>query len=132
MFEHIGIEILADRLKQWKIEKKFFFSFLRNNLQMTMTAICFSALRFWLCLLGRNTLGQSYSDTVNIMVDIVENKDYHTEVRPLKDQLQVIDVDVDFELVSIVNIDDVAQSFNVNGFLLFTWQDEVFPVIREI
>uniref|UniRef100_A0A2C9KLB4 Neurotransmitter-gated ion-channel ligand-binding domain-containing protein n=1 Tax=Biomphalaria glabrata TaxID=6526 RepID=A0A2C9KLB4_BIOGL len=76
-------------------------------------------------LAGRNTLGQSYSDTVNIMVDIVENKDYHTEVRPLKDQLQVIDVDVDFELVSIVNIDDVAQSFNVNGFLLFTWQDEM-------
>ncbi|KAH9488470.1 Acetylcholine receptor subunit alpha [Bulinus truncatus] len=77
------------------------------------------------CLFVQVVLSQSYNSTVAIMKDLVENGDYHPAVRPLKNQSRIMPVYVDFELVSIVGIDDVAQSFTANGFLLFGWIDEM-------
>ncbi|XP_055894104.1 neuronal acetylcholine receptor subunit alpha-6-like [Biomphalaria glabrata] len=67
----------------------------------------------------------NYKSNVAIMKEVVEHEDYRTDVRPLKDQEKAIQVSVDFELVSIVGIDDVAQSFIVNGFVFFLWNDEM-------
>ncbi|XP_055894100.1 acetylcholine receptor subunit alpha-like isoform X2 [Biomphalaria glabrata] len=81
----------------------------------------------WLAvsLMKHEVEGQSYNSTVDIMKDLIENGNYHTEVRPLKDQSKVMRVFVDVELVSIVGIDDVAQSFTINGFVIFNWLDEI-------
>ncbi|KAK0064744.1 acetylcholine receptor subunit alpha, partial [Biomphalaria pfeifferi] len=80
----------------------------------------------WLAvsLMKHEVVGQTYNSTVDIMKDLIENGNYHTEVRPLKDQSKVMRVSVDIELVSIVGIDDVAQSFTINGFVIFNWLDE--------
>ncbi|CAL1535031.1 unnamed protein product [Lymnaea stagnalis] len=75
--------------------------------------------------LYRPIQGQSYSQTDSIFKDKLDPLTYNTEVRPLVDQSKVIAVHVSFEVVSIVDIDDVAQSFTVNGFLGFSWNDEV-------
>ncbi|XP_035825946.1 neuronal acetylcholine receptor subunit alpha-6 [Aplysia californica] len=46
-----------------------------------------------------------------------------TKVRPIVNQSQPIVVLVSFELVSIVEVDDVSQKFLCNGFLSFIWHD---------
>ncbi|XP_013066091.2 acetylcholine receptor subunit alpha-like [Biomphalaria glabrata] len=86
---------------------------------------CLALAALVVCLITRDVISQTYSSTVAIMKDIVENGDYHTEVRPLKDQSQVMKVYVNFEMVSIVGLDDVTQSFTANGFLIFNWLDEI-------
>ncbi|KAI8798793.1 acetylcholine receptor subunit alpha [Biomphalaria glabrata] len=78
-----------------------------------------------LSLLVGVLVAQTYNSTVAIMKELVENGEYHTEVRPLKDQAQVMRVTAEFEIVSIVRIDDVTQSFTANGFLLLNWTDEL-------
>uniref|UniRef100_A0A2C9LN65 Neurotransmitter-gated ion-channel ligand-binding domain-containing protein n=1 Tax=Biomphalaria glabrata TaxID=6526 RepID=A0A2C9LN65_BIOGL len=86
---------------------------------------CLALAALVVCLITPDVISQTYSSTVAIMKDIVENGDYHTEVRPLKDQSQIMKVYVNFEMVSIVGLDDVTQSFTANGFLLLVWQDEM-------
>ncbi|CAL1535034.1 unnamed protein product, partial [Lymnaea stagnalis] len=50
---------------------------------------------------------------------------YNTDIRPVLDQSKMMEVRVTFSLVSIVEINDVEQSFLINGFLSFTWTDEI-------
>ncbi|CAL1535032.1 unnamed protein product [Lymnaea stagnalis] len=69
--------------------------------------------------------GQSYSQTNLIFKDKLDSATYNTEVRPLVDQSKILYVPVSFEIVSIVEINDVTQSFVANGFLGFYWYDEV-------
>ncbi|CAL1535035.1 unnamed protein product [Lymnaea stagnalis] len=68
---------------------------------------------------------QSYSQTHSIFKDKLASSTYHTEIRPLLNQSKVIGVVAHFELLSIVEINDVAQSFTVIGFLVTGWKDEV-------
>lgn len=68
---------------------------------------------------------QSHDKTVAIFTDKVSSPTYHTEVRPVIDQSKVIEVNIRFELASIVELNDISQSFICNGFLVFTWKDEV-------
>ncbi|KAK0062252.1 neuropeptide FF receptor 2 [Biomphalaria pfeifferi] len=77
-------------------------------------------LEFW-CLIE----GQNYSHTLSLFNDKLSSDKYDTQIRPLLNQANILNVYVSFELVSIVEIDDVAQSFVANGFLMFSWTDEI-------
>ncbi|XP_059159006.1 acetylcholine receptor subunit beta-like 1 [Physella acuta] len=68
---------------------------------------------------------QTYTNVTSIYNDKIINSGYNPEVRPLVDQSKTIVVDVWFEVISIVEVNDVAQSFTCNGFLLFGWKDEL-------
>ncbi|KAH9488472.1 hypothetical protein Btru_062740 [Bulinus truncatus] len=69
--------------------------------------------------------GQTYNETKDLFNFLINYQNYHTEVRPVLDQDKVIFVDFFFQLLSIVEVNDVAQSFVTNGFLSFNWQDEI-------
>ncbi|CAG5127253.1 unnamed protein product [Candidula unifasciata] len=58
-------------------------------------------------------LSQTYADTLAIFKDKLGNETYS------------VDVNVSFALLTIVDVDDVSQSFNCNGFLAFVWKDEM-------
>ncbi|XP_059172656.1 neuronal acetylcholine receptor subunit beta-3-like [Physella acuta] len=68
---------------------------------------------------------QTYNNVTAIFNDKIINSGYNPDVRPLVDQSKVIIVEVGFELVSIVEINEVAQSFTCNGFVMFAWKDEM-------
>ncbi|KAH9488473.1 Acetylcholine receptor subunit beta-like 1 [Bulinus truncatus] len=67
----------------------------------------------------------SYLDTMSLFNDKINSSNYDPRIRPIIDQSHVIYVGVGFELVSIVDIDDVTQSFTANGFFLLKWFDEL-------
>ena len=67
----------------------------------------------------------SYSQRTAIHDALLSNGSYNPNERPLLDQNDVLHVNVLFEMVSIVEINDVVQSFKCNGFLGMTWLDEV-------
>ncbi|XP_055895234.1 neuronal acetylcholine receptor subunit alpha-6-like isoform X2 [Biomphalaria glabrata] len=84
-------------------------------------------LEFW-CLIE----GQNYSHTLSLFNDKLGSDKYDTQIRPLLNQADILNVYVSFELVSIVEIDDVAQSFVANGFLMFSWTDEIVAMTLDV
>ncbi|KAH9488927.1 hypothetical protein Btru_058754 [Bulinus truncatus] len=68
---------------------------------------------------------QTYEETLMLFRDKINPEKYRTEVRPLRNQSKILDVVVIFSLLSIVGIDDIAQSFTCNGFFAFAWKDEM-------
>ncbi|KAK0062253.1 acetylcholine receptor subunit alpha [Biomphalaria pfeifferi] len=68
--------------------------------------------------------GQTYNQTKCLYENLINDQAYHTEIRPLIDQDMVMDVGVSFNLISIVEVNDVSQSFSTNGFLTLSWLDE--------
>ncbi|KAI8798813.1 neuronal acetylcholine receptor subunit beta-4 [Biomphalaria glabrata] len=68
---------------------------------------------------------QTYSDGLKLLNDKLSSVNYRSELRPLLDQTRVINVTVEFFLLSIVELSDVAQSFTANGFLTLHWTDEI-------
>ncbi|XP_059158985.1 acetylcholine receptor subunit alpha-like [Physella acuta] len=71
------------------------------------------------------TLGQEYSATLDLFNEKLSSSNYNPKVRPILKQSAVLEVQVGFELVSIVEVDDIQQSFTCNGFLAFYWRDEI-------
>ena len=67
----------------------------------------------------------SYDQRRAIHDALLSSSRYNPSERPLLDQDDVLYINVMFELVSVVEISDVLQSFKCNGFLALTWQDEV-------
>ncbi|XP_059158997.1 acetylcholine receptor subunit beta-like 1 [Physella acuta] len=57
--------------------------------------------------------------------DVLNSAKYNPKIRPLVNQTATLDVSVMFELMSVVELDDVKQSFTCNGFLGFGWVDEM-------
>ncbi|XP_059158998.1 acetylcholine receptor subunit alpha-like [Physella acuta] len=62
---------------------------------------------------------------MDIFNDVLNSARYNPKVSPRWNQTNTMCVDVTFELVSIVELDDVQQSFTCNGFLGFDWVDEI-------
>uniref|UniRef100_A0A2C9L094 Neurotransmitter-gated ion-channel ligand-binding domain-containing protein n=1 Tax=Biomphalaria glabrata TaxID=6526 RepID=A0A2C9L094_BIOGL len=60
-----------------------------------------------------------------IFKDKLGSDNYHTEVRPIKNQNNVLRVYVEFQIVAIVKVDELSQSFTSNGFVYFIWTDEM-------
>ncbi|XP_059158995.1 acetylcholine receptor subunit delta-like, partial [Physella acuta] len=56
--------------------------------------------------------------------DVLNSARYNPKIRPLVNQTATLEVSVMFELLSVVELDDVKQSFTCNGFLGFGWVDE--------
>ncbi|KAK6976634.1 neuronal acetylcholine receptor subunit beta-4, partial [Biomphalaria glabrata] len=73
----------------------------------------------------RWTSAGHYSDMLTFFNDRLDKQNYNPQIRPLIDQSHVLEVTVLFELVSIVEVNEVTQSFNCNGFLFFNWTDEI-------
>ncbi|KAK0064710.1 neuronal acetylcholine receptor subunit alpha-6, partial [Biomphalaria pfeifferi] len=68
--------------------------------------------------------GTTYENTMAIFKDKLGSDNYHTEVRPIKNQNNVLRVYVEFQIVAIVKVDEISQSFTSNGFVYFIWTDE--------
>ncbi|CAL1535026.1 unnamed protein product [Lymnaea stagnalis] len=89
---------------------------------------CISLQFITLVILGQvevNVQGQTYANTRAIFRDVLENSDYHTEIRPLLNQSNVMSVNVGFNILSITEVNDVTQSFICNAFLGLNWRDEL-------
>lgn len=69
--------------------------------------------------------GQTYADATAIYTDRMNSDIYNPDVRPIKNQSRVLFVGVTFQILSVVDLDDVTESFNCNGFVVFVWTDEV-------
>ncbi|KAI8798509.1 acetylcholine receptor subunit delta, partial [Biomphalaria glabrata] len=69
-------------------------------------------------------LSTNYSESLAFLNSRLADTNYSPQLRPLIDQKDLIKVEVAFELVSIVEVNDVTQSFTINGFLFFTWTDQ--------
>lgn len=69
--------------------------------------------------------GQHYDDTHTIFKNIMNSSRYHPDVVPVLNQSAPIYVTVDFNIISIVSVDDITQSFICNGIFSFYWTDEV-------
>ncbi|XP_059170809.1 neuronal acetylcholine receptor subunit beta-4-like [Physella acuta] len=87
--------------------------------QLSTVVVCAICLR----LVGPAG-SQTYEDVRSIFTETVENGVYHTDIRPLVNQSKAIQISVRFEVVSIVEVNDVTQSFVCNGFMGFFWTDE--------
>ncbi|KAH9488926.1 Acetylcholine receptor subunit alpha [Bulinus truncatus] len=87
--------------------------------------MCTLVHTFLSCLAAVQIHGSSYESTMNIFKDRLGSDNYHTEVRPLVDQTKTLWVGVGFQIVAIVKVDEIAQSFISNGFAFFTWRDEI-------
>ncbi|KAH9487851.1 hypothetical protein Btru_067807 [Bulinus truncatus] len=59
-----------------------------------------------------------------VLDQLLVKTNYDTQIRPLVDQSKAMEVSIGFELVSIVEINDVTQSLTVNGFMFLQWIDE--------
>ncbi|KAK6976320.1 acetylcholine receptor subunit delta [Biomphalaria glabrata] len=70
-------------------------------------------------------LSTNYSESLAFLNSRLADTNYSPQLRPLIDQKDLIKVEVAFELVSIVEVNDVTQSFTINGFLFFTWTDQI-------
>ncbi|XP_059158988.1 acetylcholine receptor subunit delta-like [Physella acuta] len=68
---------------------------------------------------------QEYSTTLDLFNEKLSGSNYNSKVRPLLNQSRILEVNVSFELLSIVELNDVQQSFTCNGFLAFYWTDEL-------
>lgn len=69
--------------------------------------------------------GQTYTNGLTIFNDVLDSSRYNPNLRPLVNQSASMQVNVTFQLLSIVELDDVRQSLTCNGFLTFAWRDEV-------
>ncbi|GFN98817.1 neuronal acetylcholine receptor subunit alpha-7 [Plakobranchus ocellatus] len=74
----------------------------------------------------------TYMDSVSIYKDLVLNSDYSPDVRPIGNQSQILYVCVYFELLAIVEVNDVTQTFTCNGFLWMSWINEVRFRVRPV
>ncbi|KAH9488469.1 Acetylcholine receptor subunit beta-like 1 [Bulinus truncatus] len=92
--------------------------------EQTMKRYIFGQI-FVLSAVFEHVLMGNYSDTLTFINDRLGSANYNTQIRPVINQSHVIKVDVVFELVSIVEVNDVTQSFTCNGFLIFNWTDEL-------
>nr|KAI8757336.1 neuronal acetylcholine receptor subunit beta-4-like; partial [Biomphalaria glabrata] len=82
-------------------------------------------LLLWILGFVTKCSGQNYSDGLEIMRTKLKADNYNPDLRPLINQSAIISVSVSFQLVSIVEVNDVTQSFVCNGFLPLTWTDEI-------
>ncbi|BFZ04194.1 hypothetical protein BsWGS_07233 [Bradybaena similaris] len=70
-------------------------------------------------------LTQTYADTMALFNDKMNSSVYSIDVRPIHNQSRVLRVNVSFSLLTIVDVDDVSQSFHCNGLIKFVWRDEM-------
>ncbi|RUS89879.1 hypothetical protein EGW08_002320 [Elysia chlorotica] len=69
--------------------------------------------------------GGTYSQKKALYDNLLSSATYNPQQRPMLNQSKVLQVRAIFELVSIVEINDVLQSFRCNGFLGLFWTDEL-------
>ena len=66
----------------------------------------------------------SYDRSKAIFDDKLSDIYYHKDVRPVIDQSKPLQVNVSYNVRSIVDVWEVDQTFLVNGFFVFSWIDE--------
>ncbi|KAK3775782.1 hypothetical protein RRG08_047970 [Elysia crispata] len=81
----------------------------------------------WLLVLTSPEFVQAgtYEEATSLLDNLIYNSGYKPQVRPLLNQSDVLEVYLIFELLSIVEVNDVFQSFTCNGFLGFFWSDQI-------
>ena len=67
----------------------------------------------------------TYDEATSLMDKLIYRSGYKPQVRPLLNQSDVLRIGVSFELVSVIEVNDVFQSFTCNGFIGFRWYDQV-------
>ncbi|XP_052225346.1 neuronal acetylcholine receptor subunit alpha-7-like isoform X2 [Dreissena polymorpha] len=69
-------------------------------------------------------VGHSGSDVHDVMTLLFTTQNYNMKIRPLKDQLMVMDIHVDFNLNSIIEFDEANGALKTAGYLVLSWTDE--------
>ncbi|GFO45630.1 neuronal acetylcholine receptor subunit alpha-3 [Plakobranchus ocellatus] len=69
--------------------------------------------------------GGTYSQRKSIYDTLLTSSNYNPTMRPLLNQSDILYVNNIFELVSIVEVNDVVESFECNGFLGLRWFDQI-------
>ncbi|RUS86578.1 hypothetical protein EGW08_005659 [Elysia chlorotica] len=70
--------------------------------------------------------GQTYSDALTLFDTVLGNSSaYNPRIIPTLDQGSIINVSVEFSLISILALDDKRQELITNGFLGLEWEDEI-------
>ncbi|KAK3776332.1 hypothetical protein RRG08_032324 [Elysia crispata] len=67
----------------------------------------------------------TYDEATSLMDKLIYRSGYKPQVRPLLNQSDVLRIGVSFELVSVIEVNDVFQSFTCNGFIGFRWYDQI-------
>ena len=101
--------------------------FRETAIMMSLRAAFLRLLLIILCMFLNKIYGSvvlRYEDEVRVLQDKVFTESYRPEVRPVHDLTTPIDILVAFELVAIVEVNDVSQQFLCNGNLVFEWIDE--------
>ncbi|XP_060086162.1 acetylcholine receptor subunit alpha-like [Ylistrum balloti] len=65
----------------------------------------------------------TYYDTKFLLHDLLDENTYDKRVRPVKDQNEAMDVQVDLFLMGVINIDEVQGSMTTTVFLDIRWED---------
>ena len=65
----------------------------------------------------------SYSDTVELMSDVLDG--YDSRQRPVQDQSHPVVVSVSFYILTIQDFDEVAEKFSIYGFFIIGWSDQI-------
>lgn len=65
---------------------------------------------------------QSFSDVGNLMDGLFAN--YNKNIRPLNNMSTVIQLDIDFILLGINEVNEKDQKLVTNGYLVLSWKDE--------
>ncbi|XP_045216376.2 acetylcholine receptor subunit delta-like [Mercenaria mercenaria] len=83
-------------------------------------------LRFVLlsALFPTNVFCQSGKDVNSLLTYLFTTEGYNKKVRPLTDQSQAVDINVDFFLNSVIAFDEQDESLKISGFLECSWTDE--------
>lgn len=69
--------------------------------------------------------GKTYEKVRSLYREKIYSLSYSTDIRPVFNQSSIIHVSMNFEIISIVQVNDVFQSITLNGFVNFNWTDEV-------
>ncbi|VDI23683.1 Hypothetical predicted protein [Mytilus galloprovincialis] len=68
--------------------------------------------------------GQSGDNVKNLIKQLFTTNDYKKQVRPNMDQRHPMNLDLDFYLVGINELDELKQRLTTTGFLNIGWIDE--------
>ncbi|XP_052089230.1 neuronal acetylcholine receptor subunit alpha-3-like [Mytilus californianus] len=68
--------------------------------------------------------GQSGDDVKHLITQLFTTNDYVKQVRPNRNQLQPMVLDLDFFLVGIDEVDELKQRLITTGYLIIGWTDE--------
>lgn len=70
------------------------------------------------------TKGENLEDVQNVLDSFFAPTKYNKMIRGLRDQKTILEVNISFKILSIVNVNEVEETLEVMGVLYISWLDE--------